>query len=125
MPENEPRKIALVGTSGIGKTTVLEYFKHRFAGDSTVVFVEEAARTFFIEHPEIMHRFSEDSQGQVQTLALRNEKLAYLDNPKVIICDRSVIDAVAYVRAQGIMKDQKGFMKKLPVGFQPITRFCY
>src|SRR5476651_750317 len=101
MPEKEPRKIALVGTSSVGKTTVLEHLKRRYVKDPTVVFVEEAARKFFGDNPNVAYPFFEHSQRQVQSLALQNEEVAHLGNPRVIICDRSVIDAVAYVRAQG------------------------
>lgn len=99
--QEQPRKVAFVGTSCIGKTTLLEYYRQRYSGNSQVAFVEEAARVFFQANPEITDRFSEESQGKVQALALQNEQAAYNSGVKVILCDRSVIDAVAYVKAHG------------------------
>lgn len=55
-------------------------------------------------------RFSADAQGRVQALALKNEQDAHNSGAKVILCDRSVIDAVVYVRAHG---DRKGADKLL------------
>lgn len=97
--QEQPRKLAFVGTSCIGKTTLFEYYRQRYSGNPQVAFVEEAARVFFQANPEITDRFSAESQGRVQALALQNEQVAHNSGAKVILCDRSVIDAVAYVKA--------------------------
>ena len=94
-------KVAFVGTSCVGKTTLLEQYRQKFSGRKDVVFVEEAARAFFQANPDIKDRFSAEIQGRVQTLALHNEQEAHASGARVILCDRSVIDAVAYVRANG------------------------
>lgn len=102
MREHEtPRKIAFVGTSCIGKTTIFEHYKQQFAGSPQVAFVEEAARVFFQDNPDVGDRFSAEIQGRVQALALQNEQSAYSSGARVVFCDRSVIDAVAYVKAHG------------------------
>lgn len=95
------KKIAFIGAGCVGKTTLLESYRQKFDGNSKVCFVEEAARIFFTRHPEIKNRFSVETQGMIQTLALHNEKASYISNPSLTICDRSVLDAVAYVRSQG------------------------
>jgi nicotinamide riboside kinase len=94
-------KIALVGTSCIGKTTIFKHFHRLFQNDPAVAFVDEAAREFFAHHPEVTDRFSFDAQGQVQELAFRKERAAALKKPLAILCDRSVFDAPAYVLAAG------------------------
>lgn len=99
--KERPKKIAFFGTSCVGKTTLLEACKQRFTNDPTVAFVEEAARIFFSENPHITDRFSVETQGRIQALALENETRAQDGGARVIFCDRSVIDAVAYVRSQG------------------------
>lgn len=105
----EPIKIALVGTSCIGKTTLIDHYRN----DQNVVIVEEAARIFFTQNPHIEDRFSVDAQGQVQALALRNEQDAHQSGASVILCDRSVIDAVVYVRSQGDTKGSEELLKRV------------
>lgn len=99
------KKIAFVGTSCTGKTTLVEEYKKRFRGNHKGVVVDEAARSFFSQNPHIRDRFSTAVQGQIQNLALNNEKAAQLSGSPIIICDRSVLDAVAYARAY---RDTKG-----------------
>lgn len=101
MQEKEPRKIAFVGTSCVGKTTLIDTLRN----NPNVAIVEEAARIFFTQNPQIVERFSAHTQGQVQALALKNEQIAHKSGASIIVCDRSVIDAVVYVRSQG---DKKG-----------------
>ena len=95
------RKIALVGTSCVGKTTIFNHYKQQFAGNPQVAFVEEAATTFFQANPDIGDRFSAETQGKIQALALQTEQETQLTSAGVLLCDRSVIDAVAYVKAHG------------------------
>jgi nicotinamide riboside kinase len=95
------KKIALIGTSSVGKTETFESYRNRFGNDPRVTFVEEAARRYFKDHPEIVDRFAKEPQGEIQKLALSDEQEAHGSDAKIIFCDRSVIDAVAYVRAHG------------------------
>lgn len=113
--EQEPKikKIAFVGTSCVGKTTIIDHFKKRFSGNPSVKFVEEAARIFFRQNPQIKDRFSVDAQGQIQTLALKSEEDAHQSGASVILCDRSVIDAVVYVRSQGDTKGGEELLKRV------------
>jgi nicotinamide riboside kinase len=94
-------KIAFVGTSCIGKTTLLEEIRQRLGANRTAVFVREAARVFFTLNPLVRERFSVQAQAQVQALALQQEREAHATSARLIFCDRSVMDAVAYLRAEG------------------------
>lgn len=101
MTEQEStRKIALVGTSHIGKTPILEEFAIRA---TSIAIVPEAARDFFKAHPEIQgdDRFKKSPQEQIQYSAFLREHHSLGENPQIILCDRSVLDAVVYVRATG------------------------
>ncbi|WP_201375851.1 ATP-binding protein [Ktedonobacter robiniae] len=93
-------KIAFIGTSCVGKTTLLERYRETFKNDPGVAFVAEAARMFFANHAT-SDRFSVETQGKIQLLALRNEQEAYATGAHLLFCDRSVLDAVVYVRACG------------------------
>jgi nicotinamide riboside kinase len=94
-------KIALVGTSCTGKTTIFDHFHQVYRNDPAVAFVDEAAREFFAANPGVTDRFSVGAQGQVQALAFRKERAAMEHNPAITFCDRSALDAPAYVLATG------------------------
>ncbi len=106
---NKPFKIAFVGTSCVGKTTILNKFKN----DPSVALVEEAARKFFEINPKIAARFGRQPQEKIQKLALKLEKEAVKQGTSVILCDRSVIDAVVYVRAYGDKKGSNEMLAKV------------
>lgn len=112
MAERLERKVAFVGTSCIGKTALLEHYQERYRGDDSVAFVEEAARTFFT-HNEVQDRFSEETQGSVQELALSLERQAHASGASTLYCDRSVIDASAYVRAQGDLDGSRRLLERV------------
>lgn len=111
----QPRKVAFIGTSCIGKTTLFEHYKQRFAGNPQVAFVEEAARVFFQANPDVDDRFSAETQGRVQALALQNEQEAHASGARVVLCDRSVLDAVAYVSAYGDPDGSERLLGHLPL----------
>lgn len=106
------KKIAFVGTSCTGKTALLEQLRLKFSNDK-IVFVEESARVFFQKHPRIRKRFSCRTQGMIQELVFQSEKEAHLKEGHIIICDRSVIDPVAYVLASGDKKGAEKLFKKV------------
>ncbi len=99
-------KIAFVGTSCIGKTWLFEEFRRELDGGAS--FVEEAARLFFSTHPNVHNRFSFAAQTSIQQLALKTEKHALSG---LIFCDRSVLDAAAYIYALG-NRDGADFLVK-------------
>lgn len=111
----EAAKFAFVGSSSVGKTTLLETYKKRYSGNPKVVFVEEAARIYFTAHPSmpLAERFAETAQGQVQDLVLQQERTAHESGASLIFCDRSVLDAVAYVRSTGDKKGSGRLLRKV------------
>jgi len=106
------RKIAFVGTSCTGKTSLLEYLRLKISSNKTV-FVEESARIFFQKHPRIRKRFFCRTQGMIQDLVFQTEKEAHLKDGHTMLCDRSVIDPVAYVLASGDKKGAEKLFRKV------------
>lgn len=103
-------KIALVGTSCVGKTSIIESLREKYTNDSRVEFVEEGARAFFAANPHIEDRGSWEAQSGIRNWVLSNEQTAHAKDPYVIICDRSVIDSAVYMQAHG---NQAGSQKLL------------
>jgi nicotinamide riboside kinase len=93
------RKVALIGTSCTGKTTIAS----AFAGRDDVVVVPEAARQYFAAAGVVpaVDRYSVVVQGTIQEIAIRNEALAEARGVSRILCDRSVLDAVVYTKFGG------------------------
>lgn len=110
-----PLKIAFVGTSCVGKTTIIDHYERKYTNNSKVAFVPEAAREYFTANPIIPvdQRFGVKPQGEIQQLALRNEQAALHSGAEIIICDRSVLDAVAYVRGHGDKKGSEQLLKQI------------
>ncbi|TSC88717.1 MAG: Uncharacterized protein G01um10145_743 [Microgenomates group bacterium Gr01-1014_5] len=107
----ERLKVAFVGTSCTGKTTLVDNYRGRNVPG--LVIVEEAAREYFTKNPEIRDRFSINAQGEVQALALKNEQSAHDSGATKIVCDRSVLDAVAYVRSQGDIRGSRRLLDRV------------
>lgn len=109
------RKIALVGTSCVGKTSILESYHKRFGDDHTIAIVEEAAREYFIQNPEIpiIERFGFEPQSAIQDLAKRKEQEAHDSGAKSILTDRSVTDAAAYVLGHGDREGSKRLISRV------------
>ena len=96
------KKFALIGTSCIGKTTLLrelEFILSQQLGKK-VITVPEASRDYF-QKRKVRKPFSYFNQRNIQNLARKLEEEAEKKNPDIILCDRSVLDAVAYVNAVG------------------------
>lgn len=87
-------KIALIGTCGAGKTAVWEKLKSEPPFPDSI-FIEEAARAYFkSQQTSVSHGFS--AQWAIQTLVITNEQREQRRNPRLIVGDRSVLDAVVY-----------------------------
>lgn len=104
-------KVAFVGTSCVGKTTLVEEYRKR--GIPGLLITDEAARDYFTRNPTVVDRFSVGVQSEIQALVLRNEQIAYKSGASRIICDRSVLDAVAYVRSQGDIKGSRQLLERI------------
>lgn len=106
-------KVAFVGTSSVGKTSLLWEYKKRMKNNPSVAFVHEVARDFFKDNPTVKKRFAKDAQEKIQTLMLKREKKAHVSGAKIILCDRSVIDAVVYVRSTGDIEGANELLEKV------------
>src|SRR5262249_30314293 len=105
-------KLAFIGTSCVGKTTLLEQYRESFKNDPRVACVAEAARIFFATYTR-PDRFSADAQGKIQLLALKSEQEAHATGASLLFCDRSVLDAVVYVRAHGDRQGASMLLKRV------------
>ena len=104
------KKFALIGTSSVGKTTLITILQKELSKkykDKTILISEEAARYYFSKK-KVRKPFSFKNQKNVQNLAKKFEKKLQDNGTDLIISDRSVLDAVAYVHATG---DEKGAEK--------------
>lgn len=109
-PRKSYKKFALIGTSSVGKTTLISKLEKKLSkkiGEGKVSISQEAARYYF-SRKRVKKPFSYLNQKNVQSIARRFENKLQMRGYKIIICDRSVIDAVAYVHAMG---DEKGAAK--------------
>src|SRR3990167_2895985 len=120
MDNNKVIKIAFVGTSSVGKTSLLWEYKKRMKNNPSVAFVHEAARDFFENNPTVKKRFAKDAQEKIQSLMLKREKKAHGSGAKIILCDRSVIDAVVYVRSTEDKEVRQTFHKAFLEFFQEL-----
>src|SRR3989338_8572569 len=119
------KKFALIGTSCVGKTTILSDLKKILGKkykNKIIVTVPEAAR-FFFEKRKVRNPFSYINQIQIQSLANEFEKKAEAQKPHIIICDRSVLDAAAYVRMMGTMNDAEKLIRRAKKWFTTYSHF--
>ena len=113
--QERPIKLAFVGTSCVGKTTLLDYYRKRLRHKDSVAFVAEAAREHFARHNDIpiAERFTERVQTDVQDLQLANEMQANRSGVQLIFSDRSVVDAAAYVLGTGNKNGSERLLRKV------------
>lgn len=108
------KKYALIGTSCVGKTTLVialaKTLKKELPGIGVEI-VEEAGRIYFTHNPT-NEPFTYLHQRQVQTLQKLLEQIAYFKNPHIILTDRSVLDAVAYLKTMGANGHAKNLLIK-------------
>jgi molybdopterin-guanine dinucleotide biosynthesis protein len=81
-------KLAIVGASSTGKTTLISHLQKSYAENHEIVFVQESARQFFVENPDQI-AFTRDIQEKILDLVLHNERKGLEHNPKLIITDTS------------------------------------
>lgn len=120
-----PQKYALVGTSCTRKTTFvykLQDALKKIQPSQEIEIVPEAARIYFTEH-KTSKPFSYFHQARIQNLARRQEKKAHSKNPNLILCDRSVLDAVAYVVAMNDERKAEKLLKRIESWLKTYTHF--
>ncbi len=89
-------KLSFIGTSSVGKTTLVNLLKEKHSSNPKIAFSREAGREYFEENPNTKNPLRQKVQKEIQELVIENEKIALLKNPEILICDRSVIDAAVY-----------------------------
>lgn len=92
------KKIAFVGAGCTGKTTLLESLRLEYSGREDTVFIEEAARKFFAGNDLPDHeRRTPEVQSRILYMILEGEKRVQKSKPKLVFCDRSVVDPIVYI----------------------------
>lgn len=107
-----PVKIALVGSLSVGKTTILNTLRKKYKGRKEIAFVDEVAREYFQKYG-MKERFSVKAQSRIQEFILKREQKIHNQKPKYIICDRSVIDSVVYLKSYGDKKGSEILLKRI------------
>lgn len=110
------KKIALIGTSCVGKTSILEILKEKFPEH---VFINEAAREYF-RSKRLSNRFSFSDQKNIQDLVIEKEKIMEGD---MRICDRSVICPIIYTITAGDVKGGNLLHSRIKSWIKTYTEF--
>ena len=93
-------KVAIIGTHGIGKTTLANHLANEARKDQkSVVIIEEVAR----ECPFPLNKeFTVEGAEWIISTQISRELTAKAMNVDLIICDRSAYDPISYLRARKI-----------------------
>lgn len=119
------RKFALEGTSCVGKTTLLHKLENHLQtsyADKVTAIVPEAARYYF-ENRKVKEPFIYFHQSRIQNLAKEFEQRIEKITPDIIVCDRSVVDAIAYIKVQGTQHETEKLIKKAQGWLSTYTHF--
>lgn len=120
-----PRKYALIGTSCVGKTTLLSQIKAFLNANDPrlkIALVPEAARIYFSQR-SVSDPFLYVHQKNIQDLVIEFEEEAKQTFPDIILCDRSVIDAAAYIKATHDEKGCKALVENVSQWLLTYTHF--
>jgi predicted ATPase len=123
--KNHYRKFAIVGTSCVGKTTLINKLENHLQlnyAEKQIAIVPEAARYYF-ENKNVSKPFSYFHQSRIQNLAMKLEQQIEKNTPDIIVCDRSVLDAIAYIKAQGTQHETEKLIKKVHTWLSTYTHF--
>ncbi|MBI2442677.1 MAG: ATP-binding protein [Candidatus Levybacteria bacterium] len=119
---HHPIKLAIVGASSTGKTTLLTHLEEKYKGNKHIAFVHESARQFFNEN-QVDNQFDFANQEKILALALLNEKLATETNPKVILTDTSALEVMFYTKVHGDEEGTKRLRERLESYIPTYTKF--
>lgn len=108
MERKSPLKIAFIGGPGVGKTTLLTHFRER--DDATIV--DEAARDYFRLFPGVDRRALE-TQSLLLKHVIDRENAAEAFGKPLIVCDRSVVDPIAYMYHYGLRSEATTLMREV------------
>lgn len=103
-------KLAFTGTCCSGKTTLLNEVANRHRSDT--YFIPEAARYYFHLNPDVNRR-SLEVQGNIQIIQQRFEEEAIASGEKILIGDRSVLDAPVYMYHYNDKKGAEGLLNRV------------
>jgi len=117
-----PTKLAVVGGSSTGKTTLIKLLEKKLKDNHDVVFVHESARQFFSLNPDKIN-FTLDVQDKILDLVLKNEREAMEKNPKLIVTDTSALEVMFYTKVQGNALGEDYLYKRLKKYIPTYTKF--
>lgn len=117
-----PVKIALVGSLSVGKTTILNILRKKYKERREIIFVDEVAREYFQKYG-MRERFSIKAQSKIQELILKREQKIHDQKPSIIICDRSVIDSVVYLKSYGDKKSSEVLLERIRLWLPTYSHF--
>lgn len=118
-------KYAVVGTSCSGKTALINLLGieiKKAYPEKKINIVPEAARIYF-KRNLVRNPFSYSHQSKIQELALKQEMDARSGNASLILCDRSVIDSVVYVKTMGNKKGSTKLLNRIKKWLSTYTHF--
>jgi len=122
----QAHKIALIGTSSTGKSTLYDWCVREIA-DSGCAVIPEAATRYFEAHdvPEPL-RFTEKVQTEIQSLAIEAElglmAAALMGGLAVAFLDRCVLCAAVYVRSTGDIEGSDRLYRRVQPFLQTYSR---
>lgn len=119
---HHPIKLAIVGASSTGKTTLWSTLKKKTQKDQRVVFVHESAREYF-ERDGVEVGFSLLNQEKILELGLKNEQDALTSQTKIIVTDTTPIETVFYTKIGGDEEGSKMLLQKIRPWIKTYTKF--
>jgi hypothetical protein len=125
---NKVIKVAFVGSHGVGKTTLIKGLKEALDLNSVNIIRESATRVHELAKTDPALRINQDAtlEAQMYILGLQleeeNAKMLALNSgacdgnkyANVLLCDRSVFDALAYTHYRITRGDKYQWASKLP-----------
>jgi nicotinamide riboside kinase len=119
---NQPVKLAIVGASSTGKTTIWNELREKYQSASHIAFVHESAREFFQQNKVAKH-FVLDVQEKILQLALSNEQKTYDLHPKIILTDTSALEVIFYTKVSGDTEGANMLLEKVRPWIRTYTKF--